>query len=264
MPALRPSSKGVRRLLVALVCLGSAISAAGAEEKRLVRIATEGASPPFNFIENNEPAGFEVELGKAICEAANFRCVFVIHDWNGILKALLTKEYDAIMASLAINERRKARIAFSKRYYRIPAAFIGRKDTEITSIAPEALAGKIVGATENSWYATYLEERYKETALKTYGKVEEATLDLLTERIDLVLGDKLALSRFLEGREGTVCCRFVGDVPADVPAFGEGVAVGLRKEDADLKEAFDRAIDRVMADGTYDRIRAKYFSFDIK
>lgn len=254
----------LRSLIVALLCLGLSASTGDAQEKRLVRIATEGASPPFNYIENNEPAGFEIELGKAICEAANFRCVFIVHDWEGIIKGLLAKEYDAIMTSLAINERRKARIAFSQRYYRIPAAFIARKDTDITSIAPEALAGKKVGAPENSWYATYIEERYKETELMTYGKVEEANLDLLTERIDLVLGDKLALSRFLEGREGSVCCRFVGDVPADVPAFGEGVGIGLRKEDADLKQAFDRAIDQVKADGTYDRIRAKYFSFDIK
>jgi polar amino acid transport system substrate-binding protein len=78
-----------------------------------------------------------------------------------------------------------------------------------------------------------------------------------------VLGDKLSLSHFLESREGS-CCRFVADVPVNPIYHGRGVGVGLRKEDQDLKATFDRAIDQVIADGTYDRIRAKYFPFDIK
>ena len=67
----------------------------------------------------------------------------------------------------------------------------------------------------------------------------------------------------IASREGS-CCRFVGEPAADPVHYGEGVGVGLRKEDKDLKEMFNRAIDRVMADGTYDRIREKYFDFDTK
>jgi polar amino acid transport system substrate-binding protein len=85
----------------------------------------------------------------------------------------------------------------------------------------------------------------------------------MAERLDLVLGDKLALTRFLDSREGA-CCRLVADAPFDPAFYHPGVGVGLRKEDAALKALFDQALDAVIADGTYDRIRAKYFSFDIK
>jgi polar amino acid transport system substrate-binding protein len=243
------------------LCFG--LTSPVAQERRVIRIATEGAFPPFNYLENNEPQGFEIDLGKAFCEAMAVTCTFVIHEWDGIIRGLLAKDYDAVMASLAITERRKMRIAFSKRYYFMPPAFIGQKDTEIGDVSPTALAGKTIGTTEGSHHAAFLEAGYEDSEVRRYGKLEEANLDLLTRRIDLVLGDKLALSRFLKSREGA-CCRTIGQPAVDRKHYGEGVAVGLRKEDKDLKEMFNRAIDRVMADGTYDRIREKYFDFDTK
>jgi len=247
--------------LLLVACFG--LSSAVAQEQRVIRIATEGAFPPFNYLENNEPQGFEIDLGKAFCEAMGVTCTFVVHEWDGIVRGLLAKEYDAVMASLAITERRKMRIAFSTRYYFIPPAFIGYKDADIGDVSPTALAGKTIGTTIGSHHAAFLEARYANSDVRHYAKLEEADLDLLTRRIDLVLGDKLALSRFLKSREGA-CCRFVGEPVVDPKHYGEGVAVGLRKEDKVLKEMFNRAIDKVMADGTYDRIRAKYFDFDTK
>src|SRR3954452_18478615 len=180
----------VRTILLGLmVCIFA--GRAPAEEAHPIRIATEGAFPPFNYVENNEPQGFEIELGKALCEAAKVSCVFVIHEWDGILKGLVKGEYDAVMASLSITERRRARIAFSKPYYRIPATFIARKEDAFPKIGPEALAGKRIGATADSEHARFLEARYPNSEIKTYAKFEEADLDLLAERIDLVLGDKI-------------------------------------------------------------------------
>jgi polar amino acid transport system substrate-binding protein len=253
----------LRTFPAVLLGLWLGMSSAGAQEQRVIRIATEGAFPPFNYLENNEPQGFEIDLAKAFCEAMAVTCTFVIHEWDGIIRGLLAKDYDAVMASLAITERRKTRIAFSKRYYFIPPAFIGQKDAEIGEVSPTALAGKTIGATEGSHHAAFLDDRYENSDIRRYGKLEEANLDLLTRRIDLVLADKLALSRFLKSREGA-CCRFVGEPVVDAKHYGEGVGVGLRKEDKDLKEMFNRAIERVMADGTYDRIRARYFDFDTK
>jgi polar amino acid transport system substrate-binding protein len=253
----------LRRLTVLLLGLWLGASAAPAQERRLVRIATEGAFPPFNYLENDEPQGFEIDLAKAFCAAMGVTCTFVVHQWDGIIRGLIDNKYDAIMASLAVTERRKTRIAFSKRYYFIPPAFIGQKDTDIAEVSPAALAGRTIGTTEGSHHAAFLEAHYPDAEIRTYAKLDEADLDLLTGRIDLVLGDKLALSRFLKAKEGA-CCRIVGEPRPDPAQYGEGIAVGLRKADKDLKEMFNRAIAQVMADGTYDRIRAKYFAFDTK
>ena len=250
--------------LLALCLLLAPLHSALAQAGPAVRIAVEGAFPPFNYIDqSNELQGFEVDLAKALCETMGARCTLVQHAWDGIVRGLVNREYDAIMSSLAITERRQKRIAFSRRYYLMPSAFLAPKAAAVTRVTPEALAGKRIGTVDRSEHAAYLEASYKESEVRLYGKLEEAILDLQTERIDLVLGDKLQLTRFLEGQQGE-CCLLVADAPF-APAYQpRAVGVGLRKEDEELKARFDAAIASVMANGTYDRIRAKYFPFDIK
>ncbi len=252
-----------RVTLIALAVVFAASAAAMAQEGAPVpiRIATEGAYPPFNYVENNEPAGFEVDLGRALCGAMKVACTFQLQDWDTMIPALKDGRFDAIMSSMEITPERRRRIAFSHRYYRIPAALIGLKDADPpTPGALPNLAGKSVGTTASGEFTTYLEGQAGVT-VRTFDKLEEADLDLLTDRIDYVLGDKLALSAFLTSREGAACCRFVADLPVD---RGEGVGIGFRKSDTALLGRFDAAIAAVMADGSYDRIRSKYFAFDVK
>ena len=256
----------LRRLAAAPILLAAALLAlafsAGAQE-RTVRIVTEGARPPFNYVENGEPAGFEVELGRALCAQARLACTFGLHQWEGLVRGLLAREYDAVMASVAITERRRQRVAFTRPYYRMPGAFVGRKGLDF---APDAagLKGRTVGIVERSPYGELIAQRFPGVELRPFDKAEDANLDLLTGRVDLVFHEKLALAEFLGRREGKHCCRFYGDVPPAGPSLGEGVGMALRPDDGALREAFDRAIAAVMADGTYDRIRAKYVAFDLR
>jgi len=167
------------------------------------------------------------------------------------------------MSSLEITERRQKRIAFSDPYYRIPAVFIGPKEVTPGEVTPEALAGKRIGTIERSDHEAYLKTFYTNSEIVLYAKAEEANLDLLVGRLDAVFADQLLLSKFLESREGE-CCHVLGPAPAEPAYRREAYGIGLRKEDQDLRERFNRAIAQVKADGTYDRIRAKYFSFDTK
>ncbi|MCB8819999.1 transporter substrate-binding domain-containing protein [Microvirga rosea] len=242
--------------------LGSGLTAA-AQEKPPVRIAIEGAYPPFNYMENNELQGFEVDLSKALCGVMKAECVLVQHEWDGIMRGLVSRDYDAIMSSLEITERRQKRIAFSKPYYHIPAIFIAPKDSALEGVTPEALAGKKIGAADRSDHAEYLKKFYKNSEVIPYSSPVEANLDLLVGRIDAVFGGQRSLSEFLASREGE-CCRILGRAPGNPAYKHQFYGVGLRKEDTALKAEFDKAIDQVIADGTYDRIRLKYFPFDIK
>jgi len=260
---------GRKLAILASAMLGLGAIAAPAQEvapqqKPAIRIAVEGAYPPFNFIDaNNELQGFEVDLLKRLCEVMNAECELVQHEWDGILRALVNREYDAVMSSLEITERRQKRIAFSDPYYRIPAVFIGSKETAPGAVTPAAMAGKKIGTIERTDHETYLKTFYKNSEIVLYAKAEEANLDLLVGRIDAVFADELLLSKFLGTREGA-CCQIIGDAPAEPAYKRESYGIGLRKEDEDLRERFNRAIAQVKADGSYDEIRAKYFPFDIK
>lgn len=255
---MRPS------VLVLAALAASLLPSAGASAQAELRIATEGAYPPFNLVEGNDPAGFEIDLGRALCEAMGLACTFVLQDWENIVGGLKENRYDAVMSSMEITEERRRRVLFSKPYYRMPAALAGPKsalEAATKAGAPPDLAGKSVGVIADSEFSAYLEALPNRPDIRTYNRQEEANLDLLTGRIEFVLGDKLALLRFLGQRDGAACCRLLGNVPVD---RGDGFGVALRKGDGGLKQMFDRAIDKVMADGTYDRVREKYFPFDIK
>ncbi|WP_188312114.1 transporter substrate-binding domain-containing protein [Salinarimonas soli] len=229
-----------------------------------IRIATEGAFPPFNLADDKgEPAGFEVELGRALCVAMKTECTFVLQDWEGMSEGLRAGRYDAVMSSMASTRERRFRMSFSKPYYLVPPAFIARRDAAVPDTSPAGLKGKTIGVPGLTEHAAYLEELYQGSEIRLFGNLEEAALDLLSGRLDLVLGDKLALQRFLDSREGA-CCRFVGNARYHPAFHGMGVSVALRRGDVALRERFDAAIDQVIADGTYDRIRAKYLPFDIR
>jgi polar amino acid transport system substrate-binding protein len=252
-------------LLIGLVAPVASAQETAPLRKPVIRVAIEGAYPPFNFIDSasNELQGFEVDLLKSLCEAMEAQCEPVQHEWDGIIKGLINGEYDAIMSSLEITEKRQKRVAFSDPYYRIPAVFIGSKEITPGEVTPEALAGKRIGTIERSDHEAYLKAFYTGSEIVLYAKAEEADLDLLVGRLDAVFADQLLLSKFLESREGE-CCHVLGNAPAEPAYRREAYGIGLRKEDGDLRARFNRAIAQVKADGAYDRIRAKYFSFDTK
>jgi polar amino acid transport system substrate-binding protein len=255
-----------RLYAITLALAGSlaGIAAGSAQESRSIRIAVEGANPPFNYIDQaGELQGFEVDLAKALCAAMRADCTFVQHQWDGIIRGLLDREYDAIVSSLGITESRARRIAFSRRYFKPRAAFLANKSSGLAAMDAQTLAGKVIATLERSPHAAYARDVFPQSELKLFGKLQDAVLELGVGRADVVLGPKRWLLDFLATAEGA-CCELVGDIPATAPHYGSGIAVGLRKQDPELKAAFDGAIEQAMRDGTYDQIRAKYFQFDTK
>ncbi|MDF2620826.1 MAG: extracellular solute-binding protein family 3 [Xanthobacteraceae bacterium] len=250
--------------ILAAATMGASLSGASAKEWKTVRIGTEGAYPPFNYIENNEIKGFDIDIAKALCEKMKVTCTFVAQDWDGIIPALLAGKYDAIAASMSITEERKKQIDFSKKYYKTPATFAVPKDSKITDTSPAALKGKNLGAQGSTIHSNYLEDVYAKAGaeVKLYGKQDEANLDLANGRLDAVLADKVVLLEWLNTKDGA-CCKFTGAEYTDPKYFGEGVGVGIRKDDKDLVAMFNKAIDEIRADGTYQKINEKYFPFSV-
>lgn len=263
---------GARRFLAAalaaLLALGLSAAPAASQQQqpaRRIRIASEGARPPFNYLDSdNQLAGFEIELAREMCRRMKVECAFVVQDWDSLIGGLEGGQYDAIIAAMEITEERARRIAFAKPYAHTPSALVAPERSAIASAEPLALAGARIGVEADSPQQAYVEDKLKESEVKRYANLEEAMLDLAEGRIDAVADDKLALDDFLENRREGRCCRFVADLPRDEAYFGQGLGVGLRKGEEALKAAFDRALDEIVTDGAYAKIRAKYFDFDIR
>ena len=229
-----------------------------------IRIATEGAYPPFNQKNpDGTLSGFDIDIANALCEKMKAKCSIVAQDWDGIIPGLLAKKYDAIVASMSITEERLKSIDFTDKYYNTPARFIVAKDKGPKDVSPEGLKGKTIGAQSSTIHANFLEAKYKAgSTIKLYATIDEANADLAAGRLDAVMADAIVDLNFLNSDAGK-CCAFAGPDFTDPDFFGTGVGIGIRKEDAELKARFNEALKQILADGTYKAINDKYFPFSI-
>jgi arginine/ornithine transport system substrate-binding protein len=256
----------MRRLatvLMAAAALAVLATGAQAQDKRKVKIGTEGAYPPFNSIDpSGELVGFDVDIAKALCDAANFECEFVVQDWDGIIPGLIAKKYDAIIASMSITDKRKEVVDFTDKYYNTPAKFIAAKGAGF-DISPEGLAGKAVGVQRATIHEDFLRGEFPEVDVRAYATQDEANADLVSGRVDLVMADSVALFEGFLKTDGGQDFEFVGPDYSEPKYHGEGAGIAIRKGEDDLRALFNEAIDKIRADGTYQAINEKYFEFDV-
>ena len=162
------------------------VIAASTAQAETLKIATEGAYPPFNYVDsNNQLHGFDVDIANALCKQMQVECQIVAQDWEGIIPALLAKKYDAVVASMIATDERKKKIAFSNHYYRTPLSVAVPKDSDITD-AQTNFKGRTVGAQASSTQAIYAEDHYGPAGadVKFYPTLDEANSDLAAGRVD--------------------------------------------------------------------------------
>ena len=221
-----------------------------------IRIATEGAYPPFNFIDaSGEVKGFDVEIANALCEEMDANCELVTQNWDGIIPGLIAGRYDAIIASMSITPERQEAVSFSEPYYSNKLQFIAPRDS---GFGPGDAAGSAIGAQRATIAAQWLEENVPDADIRLYDTQENAYLDLESGRLDAVLADVYVSYEWLDSDEGAAY-EFKGDPVYD----DDKIAVAVRKDDQVLAERFSEAIKAIRADGTYQAINANYFPFDI-
>lgn len=247
-------------LIAALQLLVTVPLAAQAEEP--LRIAIEGAFPPFSFITPDGLQGFDVDIAKALCDELNRPCEVKPQPWDGIISGLLVRKYDAIVSSMSITTERQKTVDFSDPYWFAPSRFIALQDA-IADDSPESMAGKSVGVQRGTIQEDYLSAVYKDVDVRRYATQEEALLDLAARRVDAVLAPSISLLDFLASDDGAGFALF-GQAHSDPTYFGIGAGIAIRKEDKALQHALNEALQRMMDNGRYEEINAKYFATSIR
>jgi polar amino acid transport system substrate-binding protein len=237
----------------------------GFAEDKVVRIGTEGAYPPFNFIDQSgKLAGFDIDIGLALCEKMQVKCELVAQDWDGIIPALVAGKYDVIIASMFITEERKKVVSFTDPYYAAAMTHVVAKGSNIKEFTDKALAGKAVGAQSSTTQAEYIQKTYPSADIRLYKTQDEANLDMANGRLDVMVGDVIPLLDWTTKTEDGKCCELTGAPITDKAFVGEGVGMAVRKEDNELREKLNKALADILADGTYKKINDKYFTINVK
>ncbi|KKB11911.1 amino acid ABC transporter [Devosia geojensis] len=238
-----------------LIIVGAALAAfaAPATAQETVRIATEGAYAPWNFLNDaGEPAGFEIDLANAICEEAGITCEIVINDWDSIIPNLLAGNYDVIMAGMSITEERLETIDFSDNYFPPdPSRFVAAPGSNLDFAN---LTGARVGVQGATIQAGWAEENLgANNTIVAFSTADQAMADLAAGNLDTILADGAYLQPVVDASNGAI--EFVGEEVL----IGDGVGAGIRKGDAELIETWNTALDALKADGTVDGLIAQWF-----
>jgi polar amino acid transport system substrate-binding protein len=226
-----------------------------AAEQKEFHYAMSGLYKPFNFKENGQLTGFDVEIGQALAEKMGMKPVPVTNPWETIVQGLLAKKYDAILGSMTITEERLKAVNFSKPYYRSGSEiFVAENNQEIKS--PDSLKGKKIGVVKASPYKDLALKYTDKANVVEYDSDLTALMDLPTSRLDAVITDQMVGLRMM--KEGKAKIKDVGQ-----PMTHDDQALAIRKEDKELEAKINKALEEIIKDGTYDKISEKWFGRNI-
>jgi polar amino acid transport system substrate-binding protein len=216
---------------------------------KTIRMGTEGAYPPYNFINDaGEVDGYEREVGDELCKRAELTCEWVTNEWDSIIPNLTSGNYDTIIAGMSITDEREEVIDFTQNY--IPPA----QSAYVAMSADADLTGGVIAAQTSTIQAGYVAE--SGATLLEFATYDETVAAVRNGEADAVFADKDALAPAVEESAGGLV--FAGD---DVQ-LGGGVGMGLRESDTELKAKFDAAIASMKADGTLNAALVKWFGED--
>ena len=234
----------MKKLIIA-AALAAFTTAATADT---VRMGTEGAYPPYNFLnDDGEVDGLEREIGDKLCEIAGLDCVWVVNDWDSIILNLVSGNYDTIIAGMSITDERDEVIDFTQEYIPSdPSAYM--------ALAGADGSGSVVAAQASTIQASYIAS--SGATVVEFASPDETVAAVRSGEVDSVLADRAFLADIVADSNGELV--FVGD---DV-SIGGGVGIGVRESDADLKVALNAAIGQMKADGSLNEILKRWLEID--
>jgi lysine-arginine-ornithine-binding protein len=249
-----------------MLCAALAIpSTVAAKEWKVIRFGVDPSYPPF---ESKAPdgslVGFDIDLGNALCAKLNAKCVWVENDFDGMIPALQARKIDAVLSDMSVTEKRRQQIDFTNKISFSPTRMVAKAGSNLQP-TPESLRGKNIGVEQGTIQETYAKTYFEPVGanVMSYQNQNQVYADLKSGRLDASLQDEVQASvGFLKTPEGKGFA-FAGPELDDPKILGSAAAIGVRKSDADLRDALNKALAELMNDGTYQAIAKKYFDFDI-
>lgn len=233
----------MKKIILATTAL---VLSAGFAMADTVRMGTEGAYPPYNFVnDKGEVDGFEREIGDELCKRADLTCEWVTNEWDSIVANLTSGNYDTIIAGMSISDERKQTIDFSENY--LPPAL----SSYLAPAADADLTGAIAAQT-GTIQADYIAK--SGATLIEFATLDDTIAAVKSGEADAVFADRDALKPFSEGQDLVWAGENV--------TLDQGIGIGIRKSDTELKAKFNTAIESMKADGTLNTAIKKWFGDD--
>jgi len=225
-----------------------------------IRFLTEADYPPFDYSgPDANPAGFNVDLARLICDEIKVSCTIQARSFGGLFDALNDNRGDAVIASIAPTAEARQRADFTDPYYRTPARFVARLDSSIGDVLPERLERKKIAVIAGTAHEAYLKAMFTEAEVRAYPNADTARAALRNKDVDLLFGDGISLAFWLNGSDSGGCCVFRGGPFLESRFFGEGIGIAVKRGNDLLRQAFNWALFRLWERGSFTDLWLRYF-----
>ena len=222
----------------------------------VMKVAVSGVFPPFSFVnDKNEVVGFDVDISNEIAKRLGVKAEIVRTPFDGIIAGLVTGRYNAVIGSMAITPERQKAVDFVGPYYHSGIGVFVKEGSSYKTV--EALNGKnigvILGETSEKWA-----REQNQFAVRTYKGLPEMLIDLKSGRVDAIVSDDIVVYVAIKNNNEKI--QQIKD--ERLPKFDIGMAI--RKQNPELAAAMKKALEDMMADGTYEAISKKWVGTDIR
>jgi ABC-type amino acid transport substrate-binding protein len=224
-------------------------------QKGQLTVGSDTTYAPMEFLKDNSITGFDVDLMNAIGDRLGLKCTVMPTAWEGIIAALQTKKFDALISSITITADRQKEVAFTIPYYRADMGILFNKTLHDIQ-GPADLAGLSVGVqvgTTGDQAAAMIDGVKR---LSKYPDIQLAIADLELGRIDAVVNDYPVCAFYAQNNKDLAV---IGTPKIGSLDLTQYYGIAIRTSDTELKQAFDKALKGLAVDGVYDTIYAKWF-----
>lgn len=241
--------KKITAIIMVLALALCVFAGCGAKDTdNVLTMATSADFPPYEFYENDEIVGIDVEIMNAVCEKIGMTLDIQDMSFDSVIGAAQTGKADIAMSGITITEDRKAMINFTIPYTSTAQSIIVVKDGAIAK--KDDLEGKKIGVQINTTGDTQVTEEFGDDSTERFQNGALAVESLKNGKIDCVVIDGEVAKALVAANEGL-------EIIADAYSLEE-YAIAIAKDKTELLDKINGALEELIADGTIDTIMDKY------
>ena len=233
---------------------GDAPADLGLQQEGLLVVGSDIAFEPFEFIQDGEPAGFDIDLMNEIASRLGVEVEYVNASFDTIFTQLASGDFDAIISAITITEERQQTIAFTDPYFAANQALAVSEGSDIASV--DDLAGKQLAAQANTTGLDYANENFTDATIVEFPTSEAAFTALRSGQVDAVFIDLPVVGQQEASSEGEV-------VLAEEVDTGELYGIGVQQDNEGLVAAINEQLAAIIEDGTYEQFYSEWFEGDV-
>ena len=220
------------------------------QEPAVLHMATEGTFPPYEYYDNGQLVGIDIEVAGAIAEKLGMTLETTDIAFDSIIPGVQAGKYDIGMAGVTVSEERLQQVNFSDSYATGVQVVIVKEGGKVQSL--DDMADAIIGTQSGTTGFIYASSDFGDDHVKSFTKTTDAVEALKNGQVDCVLLDNAPAEALVDANPDA------GLSILETAYTVEDYAIAINKENTDLQAKINAALAELVADGTLQSIIDKY------